>query len=472
MPFPPDNETRFWRDFAMERGHDKLDPDYVMNAIKDIYENHLSDDGHSACNRTPRPVTPAENATPAHQCQPLPQPQRNCQSPRQHQPQIHAPRASVTSRLAIFGNVRHCPYASPDHRQRRRSVNFGVAIDPDPMTANRRPQWRPPPSLPNTPHNRSWNELPRIPDAAAPNLSPGHDENDPHHILPARTPDLAAWRFPTGTLSWIPHPFPHPSVSAAVFWSGPTVIGPSPAAPIIAHAEPLNPTAAARLTGGWPLPGAVPIWSPGTWPLMPWPIDVPVRLAPWLIPNPINSVLPQLEWDVSTHPSTARRVTGAHVNVALDMSGAGGSRGRAILDEPATSPGFDRILVLCDVGLMSRLWGPIVIEPARGNTVTIRDLLDGIHTFFQTPLTHAEVGHISTLGRDNYSLLVDAYRKRTTDPRVGADTGLRDWEWRQGLKRVDCLGDRRWWWGVWVTYNSNGTWNLNLGLVNPAHRYT
>ena len=217
--------------------------------------------------------------------------------------------------------------------------------------------------------------------------------------------------------------------------------------------------------------GAVPQWSPGTWPLMPWPIDVPVRLAPWLIPNPLNSGLPQLEWDASTHPSTARRVTGAHVNLALDTGAAGGSRGRAIFDEPATSPGFDRIVVLCDVGLMNRLWGPIVIEPARGNTITIRDFLDGIHTFFQMPLSRAEVDHISSLGRDNYSLLVEAYKRRTTDQRVGAGTGLRDWEWRQGLRRVDCLGDRRWWWGVWVTYNSNGTWQLNLGLVNPAHRY-
>lgn len=205
---------------------------------------------------------------------------------------------------------------------------------------------------------------------------------------------------------------------------------------------------------------------------MPWPVDVPVRLAPWLIPNPLNSGLPQLEWDVGTHPLTARRVTGAHVNVALDTAAAGGSWGRAIHDEPATSPGFDRILVLCDVGLMSRLWGPIVIEGTRGNTVTIGDLLGGIHAFFQTPLTRAEVDHISSLGHDNYRLLVDAYRTRTTDPRVRAGTGLSEWEWRQGLRRVDCLGDRRWWWGVWVTYNSNGTWQLNLGLVNPAHRHT
>ncbi|KAG6328873.1 hypothetical protein ID866_10216 [Astraeus odoratus] len=203
---------------------------------------------------------------------------------------------------------------------------------------------------------------------------------------------------------------------------------------------------------------------------MPWPIDVPVKLAPWLIPNPLNSALPQLEWDVSTPPSTARRITGAHVNLPLDASD-GGSRGSGISGDPATAPSFNRILVLCDVGMMNHLWGPIVVEPERGETVTVRDLLDGIYAFFQIPLTRAEVEHISSLGTDNYHRLVDAYRKRTTEnqPRV---RGLREWEWRQGLRRVDCLGDRKWWWGTWVTYNSNGTWHLNLGLVNPMHRYT
>ncbi|KAI6033681.1 hypothetical protein PISMIDRAFT_686725 [Pisolithus microcarpus 441] len=51
---------------------------------------------------------------------------------------------------------------------------------------------------------------------------------------------------------------------------------------------------------------------------MPWPTDVPVQLAPWLIPNPVNPYVPQLERDVSKHPSMARRVTGAHVTSSSD----------------------------------------------------------------------------------------------------------------------------------------------------------
>ncbi|KIN97826.1 hypothetical protein M404DRAFT_67092, partial [Pisolithus tinctorius Marx 270] len=130
--------------------------------------------------------------------------------------------------------------------------------------------------------------------------------------------------------------------------------------------------------------------------------------------------------------------------------------------EPATLPPSDRILVLCDLGWISQLWGPIVIERP-GGRVTIRDLLEGIYIFFQMHLSRAEVEHISSLEPNNYGLLVDAYQRRTTQRHLGV---LRDWEWREVMRRVDCLGDRRWWWEVWVTHNSNGTWQLNLGLAN------
>ncbi|KIK16035.1 hypothetical protein PISMIDRAFT_278603 [Pisolithus microcarpus 441] len=35
------DEMRYWRNFAMRRGHERLDPDRVYNAIRDIYENDL-----------------------------------------------------------------------------------------------------------------------------------------------------------------------------------------------------------------------------------------------------------------------------------------------------------------------------------------------------------------------------------------------------------------------------------------------
>ncbi|KAI6140984.1 hypothetical protein BKA82DRAFT_2655103 [Pisolithus tinctorius] len=228
--------------------------------------------------------------------------------------------------------------------------------------------------------------------------------------------------------------------------------------------SPWWPTWAQGVTPG---SGRVPHWNPGTWPPVPRPTEVPIRLSPWLTPNPVDPNVPQIEWDVGTHPTTARRVTGASAITPLD-SGGGRSTGTGIDREPATLPPSDRILALCDVGWISQLWGPIVIERP-GGRVTIRDLLERIYAFFQTHLTAAEVEHISSLEPNNYGLLVDAYQRRRTQRRLGV---LRDWEWREVMRRVDCLGDRRWWWEVWVTHNLNGIWQLNLGLANPTHRNT
>ncbi|KAI6033494.1 hypothetical protein BKA83DRAFT_4177868, partial [Pisolithus microcarpus] len=86
-------------------------------------------------------------------------------------------------------------------------------------------------------------------------------------------------------------------------------------------------------------PGAVSIlrWGPGAWPPMLWPTDVPVRLAPWLVPSPVNPCVPQLEWDMSRHPLTARHVTGAHVTIPLDSAGGGVRAMGALVREWTTS---------------------------------------------------------------------------------------------------------------------------------------
>ncbi|KAI6120066.1 hypothetical protein EDD17DRAFT_1012609 [Pisolithus thermaeus] len=514
------DEMRYWRNLAMQRGHQRLDSNYINNAIRDIYENNTlrndRDDLQTRRSRTPhphraftphiprahtshgprgnqshphaltpnfsRPVVPPEEST-SHslsgiQFHPLLQPPHHRPLPP-YQQQPHSSHTPAYSRPTELDPIHpsRSPYL-PSHPL----VNEGVRINSEPMLPNYHSQWR-------SPFARDTLETWRTP----------HPSSGP-------IPALYAFRFPTRPLIWTPDSYPHPYVPAAAGWTGNAEFGqelgsgqqrpaPPPAsAPVqqppapppasaLGHPQ-LDPYTAAHLLGRWPfsgispwwpplplgtIPGAdtVPQWSPGTWPPMPWPTDVPVRLAPWLIPNPVNPGVPQLDWDVSLHPTTARRVTGAHVTLPLDSAG-GGSTGIRIDNEPATSPASDRIVVLCDVGLVNQLWGPIVIERP-GRRVTVRDLLEGIYAFFQTHLTHAEVERISSLGEDNYRLLVDAYRKRTTQRQLGV---LRDWEWREGMRRVDCLGDGRWWWGVWVTYNSNETWQLNLGLVNPAHRNT
>ncbi|KAI6110779.1 hypothetical protein EDD16DRAFT_1710640 [Pisolithus croceorrhizus] len=374
-----------------------------------------------------------------------------------YQQQRHSSHTPVYSRSTELDPADPSPNPHPPSHP---LVNERVRTDSEPMVPYYRPQWRPPFVL-DTPETR------RAP-----------------HPSPAPTPELYTFRFPTRPLIFTPDLQPHPYVPAAG-WTGNTEFGQEPGSgqqrpappPASALGQPLpDPYTTASAISPWrpPLPlgttpnaGNIPQWSPGTWPPMPWPTEVPVRLAPWLIPNPVNPSVPQLEWDVSLHPTTARRITGAHVTFPLDSAG-GGSTGVRIDNEPATSPAADRIVVLCDVALVNQLWGPIVIERP-GRRVTVRDLLEGIYAFFQTHLTRAEVEHISSLGEDNYRLLVEAYRNRTTQRQLGV---LRDLEWREGMRRVDCLGDGRWWWGVWVTYNSDETWQLNLGLVNSAHQNT
>ncbi|KAI6140982.1 hypothetical protein BKA82DRAFT_2655150, partial [Pisolithus tinctorius] len=384
---------------------------------------------------------------------------------RPYRQRRHSSHTPAYHQAAEFNSVHpsHTPWHSVPP-----PLDEGIRINPEPMLSNHCPQ-RHLPFAHNTTGTR-----------------------EPPQRSAAPSPEAYTFRFPPSLLSH-PHPY-YPYLPGGMFRARNIIFGQEsasarrrPARPrVTAPVQPLVPDlyTSAYLSGGWPLSGpfpwrppwvpgvtpglgSIPRWTPGTWPPLPWPTGAPVWLAPWLTPNPVNPSVPQIKWDVSTHPMTARRITGAHVILPLD-SREGGSAGTGIDHELATLPPSDRIIVLCDVGSMSQFWGPVVIERP-GGRVTIRDLLKGIYAFFQTRLTRAEVEHISSLGPNNYGLLVDAYQRRTTQRHLGV---LRDWEWREGMRRVDCLGDRTWWWGVWVTYNSNGRWQLNLGLANPTHRST
>ncbi|KAI6141422.1 hypothetical protein BKA82DRAFT_1005788 [Pisolithus tinctorius] len=56
------DEMGYWRNLVMRRGHQRLDPDYVNNAIRDIYENDLR---HSVydIHQTRQPRTPHSHRT-------------------------------------------------------------------------------------------------------------------------------------------------------------------------------------------------------------------------------------------------------------------------------------------------------------------------------------------------------------------------------------------------------------------------
>lgn len=266
-------------------------------------------------------------------------------------------------------------------------------------------------------------------------------------------PSLTQWTLPTGTLPWNPHPAPHPNVPAAAFWSwNNTLQGLTQTPPRRFSDSPLDPWQAARLTGGWPLPGA---WTPGTWPPATWGASVPVRLAPCLILNPVNPSMPQLVWDISQNPMIAQRITGAHTIVPLASQ----------FGQPATVPATDKINIAVQSPYVQHLWGSIAVTAA--SEVTVWDILSTIYEFFQTRLTQDEAALIRSLDRRNYDALVETYLARCR-----VTPALPGFERLQGLKRIDTLGNHRGFWGLWITCDDlSNSWHLNLGLVSirPGH---
>ncbi|KIJ11713.1 hypothetical protein PAXINDRAFT_84136 [Paxillus involutus ATCC 200175] len=345
----------------------------------------------------------------------------------------------------LFGTPRHHPYRLPPRRRRSQAhfpdgANPGILATPGP-----RPGW----VQDHTPHNQGHFNLPPVAANSGGNFLGGGPWSPYHPPLPAWQPNQYSWAYPTGNLTWNPHPQPHPNVPPSQFWSPNALLGGG--APAVPYGQP-DPWSTARLTGGYPLPGTMPQWSPGTWPPVAWPNDIPIRLSPHIVPNPINANLAQIDWNLTKNPTTAKRLTANHVTVGLG----------AIWDQAITHPEANKVLVMCDVGYLSTLWGPIVIDQTR--KVTVQDLFNAIHEYFQISLTRPEFEYIKSLDRNNQHVLEDAFEQR-----VLHSDALPGWERRQGIRRVDCLGDRKHWWGVWMTQQA-GSWWLNLGLINPAHR--
>jgi len=177
-----------------------------------------------------------------------------------------------------------------------------------------------------------------------------------------------------------------------------------------------------------------------------------IKAAPWLIPNPYNPQSPHTFWDVCQVPSTAKRLTGKHVIVDL----------KPHFDDEATSPGAPKVHIVCDVDIINRLWGPIIIKS--DGVVKVWDILQGIYQHLQTPLTRREVDLMTEADAKNYDKIVDAmYRRCSRDPSLPGRA------WKDGLKRVDCLGDMTAFGGLRIVENPDNTWQFHLVLLNrPA----
>jgi hypothetical protein len=158
-------------------------------------------------------------------------------------------------------------------------------------------------------------------------------------------------------------------------------------------------------------------------------------------------------WDISQSPTTAKQITGNHVIKTVTER----------LDDIATHPGVDRLVVVCQVGVAQVSWGHIDIRASGPKGVTVWDVFNGIFEYFQKRVGRRELDRMKEMVGDEQ---LEEKMAAAFYQRVLITPALPGYELEQGLKRVDCLGDASFFWGLYVSYNDNNTWQLNLGLVN------
>ncbi|KAG2342679.1 hypothetical protein BDR05DRAFT_339657 [Suillus weaverae] len=215
--------------------------------------------------------------------------------------------------------------------------------------------------------------------------------------LPARQPDYNVWSFPTGNLTWTPQV------------NGPSYLP-----------EPVQ-------------------WTPATLSAMPWPqiVDERPEIAPWLALNPFQPTMPMLQWDIRQNPITARLTTGAHISTDLAHA----------LSSPITDIPVNIIEIAIPACPMAYMWN--VIRVQKSSAVKVQDVLDAIYEWLQAPLTRAEMEHIEYVNPFGVEAVLWALQERaSTSPT------LHGWEYRQGPRRIDCLGDVRRWIGL--SYSPTG----------------
>ncbi len=247
---------------------------------------------------------------------------------------------------------------------------------------------------------------------------------------------------PAGMMAYLPQQQSFPGMSSFACYATPA----SPAAHLTpaVMSTPLTPGQTLSMTGALPFWTSVESWPPPE-------RTLPLHLAPWLAPNPVNTDRPHVVWDVSEPPSTAKRISGK--DIIVDMRDAFSS------DATAVFPETDEILVVCNMGLGGQdMWPPIRIR--KHGKVRSGDVFWAIYEFFQKPITCDEVDLIRGRSDDDYRRLLEmCYQRCKRTP------GLADITRRQGVKRIDCLEDRTAWWGMVPVWGTDGSWTLHLGLM-------
>ncbi|KAF8161745.1 hypothetical protein K438DRAFT_2025684 [Mycena galopus ATCC 62051] len=231
----------------------------------------------------------------------------------------------------------------------------------------------------------------------------------------------------------------------------------------------MQPWASPATTIAWPGEPPVPVedgivavpadtlhWTPGTFPPKPFGTPVPLHVHPTLIPNPINPMIPPLQWDILHFPEQARLYTG-----------------RGILKKPnlkddVVFPSSTKIWICADevncqiLAYWMRVWGPIIVETKK--SVKIIDILDQVHKYFNNDLTrqdrHLVRSARSALNPAPYHPLAMAAWKRAADAYQ-----LNAYSEATKYKRIDVLGAFRCWGGVRPIVLQDGTWRLLLNLL-------
>lgn len=317
-----------------------------------------------------------------------------------------------------------------------------------------------------TPRHRHTRSTPVIPGlttskSQTSTLPNGWSPEDVIEGLPARMPDEVTWNDVNGgRLTWTPypwvaHPLPHPAMSAQNFWHAvpnpwQQWRGPGGWSPATA---PLDLASLHMITGGHPLPGQDPYWTPVNWappPLQSLSNGI-VFVSQWLAPNGRNADVPHILWDAAIeHPDKIRRMTSRGGIVKL--------AGTDYWKMPATYPESSNVQV--HLPHMHKLWGPVVIS--KKNPIEVRDLFEAVWEYLQKPITWDDVAAVanSSGGAERWRRIHYAcYRRCQTAP------ALAEFERREGVKRVDFLEGRTVFWGVWPCYNPDGTWYLCMGFL-------
>ncbi len=245
----------------------------------------------------------------------------------------------------------------------------------------------------------------------------------------ARIPSQTGVWMPMDQVGWEPHPCPDPMQHADAFWT------PHPFSVPRQYWTPRDHESMMRLTGGVPAPGTAPGWVSPAWPMQaasPTQASVSLHLNPTLTPNPNNAWLPHLVWDVSEHPSYARRLTGRDLTVPIVNR----------LEQSAVWPNSTVLHIYVDHHLATTaFWGPIIVKNKKA--ITVYDVLMAIFEYFQTQLRQEEYDYLVGLDPDNIAKMCDSFQQRCIISR----NQLPLYERAQGLRRIDTFGDKRRWWG-------------------------